>query len=60
MLNLPGSNKTIELIEKIQAKNRELDPECILKDYHKPEKSSFKGWMKFLSIFSNPVKLKKK
>lgn len=58
MLNLPGSNKTIELIEKIQRKNRELDPNCILKDYHKPEKSN--GWMNFFMFWKLPGKLKKK
>lgn len=58
MENLPGSNSVIKTIERIQAKNKELDPNYILKDYHKPGKSN--GWLNFLMFWKSPAKLKKK
>ncbi len=60
MLDLPGSNLVIETIQKLQAKNKELDPDCVLKDYYKPDKSFFNGWLGFFMFWKSPGKLKKK
>lgn len=60
MQDRKGSNATIELIEFCQGESKKRDPNYILKDYYKPEKSSLSGWVKFINIFRSPGKLKKK
>ncbi len=54
MLNKKGSNATIELIEFCQGESKKRDPNYILKDYYKPEKSN--GWMKFFMFWKLPWK----
>jgi len=58
MLNLEGSNKTIDLIESLQKKNKELDPNYKPCAFHKPNKSLLRRWFDFLNPFYHPAELK--
>ncbi len=58
MLDLKGSNKTIELIESLQKKNKKLDPNYKPHAFHKPNKSLLRRWFDFLNPFYHPAELK--
>ncbi len=58
MLDLKGSNKTIELIESLQKKNKKLDPNYKPHAFHKPNKSLLRRWYDFLNPFYHPAELK--
>jgi len=58
MLNLEGSNKTIDLIESLQKKNKELDPNYKPCAFHKPNKSLLRRWFDFFNPFYHPAELK--
>jgi len=58
MLDLKGSNKTIDLIESLQRKNKELDPNYKPQAFHKPDKSLLRRWYDFLNPFYHPAELK--
>ena len=58
MINLEGSNKTIKLIESLQRKNKELDPNYKPQAFHKPDKSLLRRWFDFLNPLYHPAELK--
>jgi len=58
MLNLDGSNKTIDLIESLQKKNKELDPNYKPCAFHKPDKSLLRRWFDFMNPLYHPAELK--
>ena len=58
MLNLKGSNKTIELIESLQKKNKKLDPNYKPHAFHKPNKSLLRRLWDFINPISHPAELK--
>jgi len=58
MLDLKGSNKTIALIESLQRKNKELDPNYKPQAFHKPDKSLLRRWFDFLNPLYHPAELK--
>jgi len=58
MLDLKGSNKTIELIEYLQDKNCKKDSAYVPKAFHKPNKSLVRRWIDFMNPFYHPAELK--
>lgn len=58
MLDLPGSNKVIEVIKKIQKKNKELDPSYVPECFHEPNKSFLRRLIDFVNPVSHPAELK--
>lgn len=58
MIDLPGSNKVIEVIKKIQKKNKELDPAYVPECFHEPNKSFLRRLIDFINPISHPAELK--
>jgi len=58
MLNLPGSNKVIEVIKKIQAKNKEFDSAYVPERFHEPNTSFLRRLIDFVNPWHHPAELK--